>query len=87
MNIEPCPFCGSEVITDTFERISCPNCCYRGGVLLDSNEQHNRISRIVRAAEAWVREEKIPGNLSKIQEAEDALRNAVEGGRADGATS
>jgi hypothetical protein len=48
--VEPCPFCGSGVNVDTLERISCPNRCYRGGVLLESNERHNRLSRIVRAA-------------------------------------
>ena len=80
MKIEPCPFCGSEMTLSTHERLNCQNCCYRGGVLLESVDQHNRLSRIVRAAEAWEREEKIPGNLFKIQEAEEALRKAVEGG-------
>ena len=91
MKIEPCPFCGSEVITDTFERISCPNCCYRGGVLLDSNEQHNRLSRIVRAAEDWAVADagyRTDGGCmewaDRLSDARRELRRAVEGGRADG---
>lgn len=83
IKVEPCPFCGSEVIADTFERISCPNCCYRGGVLLDSNEQHNRLSRIVRAAEEWAKARRT-GTMLEISEAGNALLEAVEGGRSDG---
>ena len=100
MKIEPCPFCGSEVSIGDFERISCPACCYRGGVLMDSNAQHNRLSRIVRAAEKWAKAVRFEAEAtsgkrcvpSKIQldaqdwvtEAEDALLVAVEGGRSDG---
>jgi len=82
MKIEPCPFCGSEVITDTFERISCPNCCYRGGVLLDSNEQHNRLSRVVRAAEKWAKARRT-GTMLEISETGNELLLAVEGGGAE----
>ena len=87
MKIEPCPFCGSDVrysLGTLSALCKNPECSYEGPIDDEGAEKHNRLSRIVRAAEDWVREEKIPGNLSKIQEAEDALRNAVEGGRADG---
>jgi hypothetical protein len=81
--IEPCPFCGSEVSIGDFERISCPACCYRGGVLMDSIAQHNRLSRIVRAAEEWAR--LLPhGPSGEYVKAVNALFEAVEGGRADG---
>lgn len=83
MKIEPCPFCGSEVIADTFERISCPACCYRGGVLMDSIAQHNRLSRIVRAAEKWAKARRT-GTMLEISDAANAVLVAVEGGRADG---
>jgi len=98
MKVEPCPFCGSEVNVDTLERISCPNCCYRGGVLLESNECHNRLSRIVRAAETYVRVrhqyvkdvlaggefevENVDGAMA-VSIADRALVDAVEGGRAE----
>lgn len=81
MNIEPCPFCEEEVRFDLGDlSAKCVSCFYTGPT--DDNEAaaHNRLSRIVRAAEAWASEEKIPGNLFKIQEAEEALRKAVEGG-------
>jgi hypothetical protein len=81
MKIEPCPFCGSEVRFDLGDLSArCESCFYTGPT--DDNEAaaHNRLSRIVRAAEAWVKEEAIPGNLSKIQDAEDALRGAVNKG-------
>lgn len=90
MKIEPCPFCGSsdENIGRTSESVirfwvHCRTCYYDGpakATVEQAIDAHNRLSRIVRAAEAWVREEKIPGNLSKIQAAEEALRKAVEGG-------
>ena len=60
--------------------VRCPACFYTGPDDDENAAKHNRLSRIVRAAEALVREEKIPGNLFKIQEAEEALRKAVEGG-------
>ena len=90
MKIERCPFCGSsdENIGRTSESVirfwvHCRTCYYDGpakATVEQAIDAHNRLSRIVRAAEAWEREEKIPGNLFKIQEAEEALRKAVEGG-------
>ena len=83
MNIEPCPFCGKEVRFDLGDlSAKCVSCFYTGPT--DDNEAaaHNRLSRIVRAAEAWaglfmsgVSEEYIPACR--------ALMGAVEGGRSD----
>lgn len=97
MNIEPCPFCGKEVRFDIGDlSAKCGACLYTGPT--DDNEAaaHNRLSRIVRAAEAWAKavrfeEEATSGKRcvpTKIQsdaqdwldEAEDALLEAVEGG-------
>ena len=52
MKIEPCPFCGSEVRFDLGDlSAKCESCFYTGPT--DDNEaaSHNRLSRIVRAAE------------------------------------
>ena len=53
MNIEPCPFCEEEVRLDLGDlSAKCVSCFYTGPT--DDNEAaaHNRLSRIVRAAEA-----------------------------------
>ena len=90
MNIEPCPFCGVNLVRLHYHKadggpewVECANChakVDKRALKQDAIDSWNRLSRIVRAAEAWEREEKIPGNLFKIQEAEEALRKAVEGG-------
>ena len=54
MKIEPCPICGSEVRFDLGDLSArCESCFYTGPT--DDNEAaaHNRLSRIVRAAEEW----------------------------------
>ena len=100
MTLEPCPFCGEEVRFDLGDlSAKCESCFYTGPT--DDNEaaSHNRLSRIVRAAEEWakaVRFEEAATSGKRcvpiktqldaqdwVTEAEDALLEAVEGGRSD----
>ena len=80
MKIEPCPFCGSEVRFDLGDlSAKCESCFYTGPT--DDNEaaSHNRLSRIVRAAEEWAR--LLPhGPSGEYVKSVDALFEAVEGG-------
>lgn len=85
MKIEPCPVCGAEV-GEFYDACGlffykCSKCSYRIG--RHDVSAHNRLSRIVRAAEDWaglfmsgISEEYVPACR--------ALMEAVEGGRADG---
>lgn len=87
MKIEPCPLCGCPCGISDDDVVSCTNCSYR----YDSDcalEVHNRLSRIVRAAEEYVMaREAIPGQVfaefgddSVSFPAYEELRGAVEGG-------
>jgi len=83
MNIEPCPFCGEEVCFDLGDlSAKCVSCFYTGPT--DDNEAaaHNRLSRIVRAADAWVKARRT-GTMVEISEAGYALMAAVEGGEGE----
>jgi hypothetical protein len=93
MKVEPCPFCGGEVRFDLGDlSAKCSSCFYTGPT--DDNEAaaHNRLSRIVRAAEEYVMaREAIPGEVfaefgddSVSFPAYEELKDAVEGGRSDG---
>ena len=94
MKIEPCLYCGDNLKELVSGDAQCLGC---GAIVEYCNiPLHNRISRIVRAAEAWAKavrfeEEATSGKRcvpSKTQldaqdwvtEAEDALLVAVEGG-------
>lgn len=105
--IEPCPFCGHEV-GEFYDACGlffykCAKCSYRIG--RDGVDAHNRLSRIVRAAERLVKarkalvdafalmdmdfphfsvSEKARDMDFEIEQANRALTDAVEGGRADG---
>jgi len=54
MKIEPCPFCGSEVrysLGTLSALCKNPECLYEGPIDDENAQKHNRLSRIVRAAE------------------------------------
>ena len=87
MKIEPCLYCGAELeINDENEGIAwCPTegCPYFAFTVDPVLSAHNRLSRIVRAAEEWAR--LLPhGPSGEYVKAVDALCAAVEGGRSDG---
>jgi hypothetical protein len=104
MKIEPCQFCGSSDanIGRTSERVSLfwVHCrtCYCDGPAKETVEQatdaHNRLSRIVRAAEEYHRIRSLslmsghlyndPLDRQAERRAISAIFDAVEGGRADG---
>lgn len=80
MNIEPCPFCEEEVRFDLGDlSAKCVSCFYTGPT--DDNEAaaHNRLSRIVRAAEKWAKARRT-GTMLEISETGNELLLAVEGG-------
>lgn len=91
MKIEPCPICGSEVRFDLGDLSArCESCFYTGPT--DDNEAaaHNRLSRIVRAAENWAVADagyRTDGGCmewaDRLTDARRELRRAVEGGHAD----
>lgn len=98
--IEPCPFCGVDLVRLHYkeadgwpEWVECANCHATGdkrALKQDAIDSWNRLSRIVRAAEAWAWERKAygtaPMNYNDLYGAEGDLYDAikVEGGRADG---
>ena len=90
MKIEPCPYCGEECIPTGGGYLKCLNirCPYH--VPAEQLEQHNRLSRIVRAAEDWAVADagyRTDGGCmewaDRLTDARRELRRAVEGGRAD----
>ena len=107
MNIEPCPFCGVNLVRLHYHKadggpewVECANCHAKGdkrALKQDAIDSWNRLSRIVRAAEDWAKPEdefdaaaKF-GPVGRYEKAVDwanasyrALKDAVEGGRADG---
>ena len=90
MQIEPCFYCGEDEVTvssypngEQWQYWTVCGACEAQGPLCDSEEKaitaHNRLSRIVRAAEAWAR--LLPhGPSGEYVKAVDALFEAVEGG-------
>ena len=92
MKIEPCLYCGAELeINDENEGIAwCPTegCPYFAFTVDPVLSAHNRLSRIVRAAEEYVMaREAIPGEVfaefgddSVSFPAYEELKDAVEGG-------
>lgn len=87
MKIESCPICGKEVRFDLGDlSAKCVSCFYTGPT--DDNEAaaHNRLSRIVRAAEKLavaLQDEKVHDYDDRytavVNEAEDELCKAVSG--------
>lgn len=85
MNIEPCPYCGSPVNYELgISGAICSNreCFYEGPINDEGAEKHNRLSRIVRAAEKWAKARRT-GTMLEISETGNELLLAVEGGRAE----
>ena len=92
MKIEPCPFCGSsdENIGRTSESVirfwvHCRTCYYDGpakATVEQAIAAHNRLSRIVRAAEEWAKARRT-GTMLEISETGNELLLAVEGGNAN----
>lgn len=94
MKIEPCPYCQRDVSFDLGTlSVHCPACFYTGPDDDEGAAKHNRLSRIVRAAEAWNKaRRRLSASLNSEVEGEntaaaaeylitkDALRKAVEGG-------
>ena len=93
MKIEPCPYCGSPVNYELgISGAICSNreCFYEGPINDEGAEKHNRLSRIVRAAEDWAVADagyRTDGGCmewaDRLSDARRELRRAVEGGRAD----
>ena len=100
MKIERCPFCGSsdENIGRTSESVirfwvHCRTCYYDGpakATVEQAIDAHNRLSRIVRAAEEWAVADagyRTDGGCmewaDRLTDARRELRRAVEGGRAE----
>ena len=85
MKIEPCPLCGCPCGISDDDVVSCTNYSYR----YDSDcalEVHNRLSRIVRAAEELAKALKDERDneyrdeyTDVVNKAEVALEEAVEG--------
>jgi hypothetical protein len=91
MKIEPCPICGEPVLkfanSSGLNLFKCRGCSYTIGA--HDTEKHNRLSRIVRAAEEWAVADagyRTDGGCmewaDRLTDARRELRRAVEGGRA-----
>jgi hypothetical protein len=79
--IEPCLYCGGKMVESVIGDFRCLQC--GAWVQYGDVQTHNRLSRIVRAAEEWAR--LLPhGPSGEYVKAVDALFVAVEGGRSDG---
>jgi hypothetical protein len=82
MKIEPCPFCGSELrysLGTLSTLCKNPECLYEGPIDDENAQKHNRLSRIVRAAEKWAKARRT-GTMLEISETGNELLLAVEGG-------
>jgi hypothetical protein len=82
MTLEPCPYCGGPVRYGLgVKGAICldPACFYEGPMDDEGAEKHNRLSRIVRAAEKWAKARRT-GTMLEISETGNELLLAVEGG-------
>ena len=88
MKIEPCLYCGEGMKELCYGDAQCLGC---GAIVEYCNiPLHNRLSRIVRAAEDWAVADagyRTDGGCmewaNRLTDARRELRRAVEGGRAD----
>ena len=91
MKIEPCLYCGGKVVVYGTLGAVCSSCAYASPEGDKNGFKHNRLSRIVRAAEEYVKaRQKDSGDYAYKGEGGFAcgkyelLRIAVKGGRSDG---
>lgn len=86
--IEKCPFCGAECRLHHLaegDRVECLTCKYKSPIDIFALRKHNRVSRIMKSAEAMGRftEEQMddPDAFRAYMEACEAVVEAARGGR------